>query len=339
MPPTKSMYSRPSTSTSPRAVRAVDEDGRGGDATPGPTLALRHQRRVRAPICSLTAMGVLLRSRDVRRSIAAPRRAGCAAMDRSRARAWRRIYARSCPPWSADLCFRRPRRPTREVEMASTASSTLQEQARRHLWLHFTRMSAYREAERPSDRARRGPVRLRHERQALPRLPGRPLHGADRLLVRRGARPGRARADAPAAVLHELDVRAPAAPSSSPTKLAEIAPAGINRSFFVSGGSEAVEAAWKLARAVPRHRGEPSRRKVIARKIAYHGTTLGALSLTGITRAAHAVRAARCRASGTSRTRTSTAASTARTRASCNLKCADEVAETSSSRAPRRSRW
>ena len=65
-------------------------------------------------------------------------------------------------------------------------------------------------------------------------------------------------------------------------KLAEIAPANINRSFFVSGGSEAVEAAWKLARQYHAHRGQPMRRKVIARKLAYHGTTMGALSITGI---------------------------------------------------------
>ena len=59
-------------------------------------------------------------------------------------------------------------------------------------------------------RARRGPVPLRHARQALPRHAQRAVHGADRLLVRRGARPGRAGADAQAPVLHELDVRAPA---------------------------------------------------------------------------------------------------------------------------------
>ena len=62
----------------------------------------------------------------------------------------------------------------------------------------------------PDHRARRGPVPLRHARQALPGHAQRPVHRADRLLVRRGARPGRARADAAAAVLHELDVRAPA---------------------------------------------------------------------------------------------------------------------------------
>ena len=66
-------------------------------------------------------------------------------------------------------------------------------------------------------------------------------------------------------------------------RLAEIAPANLNRSFFVSGGSEAVEAAIKIAREYHLANGQPMRRKVIARRIAYHGTTYGALSLTGIT--------------------------------------------------------
>ena len=53
--------------------------------------------------------------------------------------------------------------------------------------------------------------------------------------------------------------------------------------FFTSGGSEAVESAMKLCRAWHRMNGEGQRIKVIAREIAYHGTTLGALSATGIT--------------------------------------------------------
>src|SRR5262249_39400721 len=59
-------------------------------------------------------------------------------------------------------------------------------------------------------------------------------------------------------------------------------PADLNRVFFVSGGSEAVESAWKLALQYFALTGEPTRRKVIARRLAYHGTTFGALSITGI---------------------------------------------------------
>jgi adenosylmethionine-8-amino-7-oxononanoate aminotransferase len=66
------------------------------------------------------------------------------------------------------------------------------------------------------------------------------------------------------------------------TKLAEIAPPGFERTFFSSGGSEAVESAYKLAVQWHQANGEPQRRKAIARRDAYHGTSLGALSFTGI---------------------------------------------------------
>lgn len=65
-------------------------------------------------------------------------------------------------------------------------------------------------------------------------------------------------------------------------RLAALAPGDLERVFFTTGGSEAVESAWKLARQYFRARGEPRRHKVIARNLAYHGTTLGALSITGI---------------------------------------------------------
>src|SRR5579862_986975 len=64
-------------------------------------------------------------------------------------------------------------------------------------------------------------------------------------------------------------------------ELASLTPEGINRAFFVSGGSEAVESAWKLARQYHSARGE-RRWKAIARRTAYHGTTMGALSINGI---------------------------------------------------------
>ncbi len=64
--------------------------------------------------------------------------------------------------------------------------------------------------------------------------------------------------------------------------LAERAPGDLNRVFFTNGGSEAVEAAWKLVRQYYVARGEQQRTKAIARSIAYHGVTLGALSFTGV---------------------------------------------------------
>ena len=65
-------------------------------------------------------------------------------------------------------------------------------------------------------------------------------------------------------------------------ELAELAPGDLSRCFFVSGGSEAVEAAWKLARQYHSARGE-RRWKAIGRRVAYHGTTMGALSINGCT--------------------------------------------------------
>jgi len=65
-------------------------------------------------------------------------------------------------------------------------------------------------------------------------------------------------------------------------KISEIAPGDLDSTFFVSSGSEAVEAVIKLARQYHKANGEATRYKVISRKIAYHGTTMGALSVNGI---------------------------------------------------------
>jgi adenosylmethionine-8-amino-7-oxononanoate aminotransferase len=72
------------------------------------------------------------------------------------------------------------------------------------------------------------------------------------------------------------------APVELTRRVTDLAPAGLTRAFFTSGGSEAVESAMKLVRQHWLGRGEPLRRKIVARRGAYHGCTLGALSLTGI---------------------------------------------------------
>jgi len=64
-------------------------------------------------------------------------------------------------------------------------------------------------------------------------------------------------------------------------RLSELLPIDVGRVFFVGGGSEAVESALKIARQYHRLRGEPTRTKFITRRSAYHGTTLGALSING----------------------------------------------------------
>ena len=65
-------------------------------------------------------------------------------------------------------------------------------------------------------------------------------------------------------------------------KISEIAPGDLNSTFFVSSGSEAVETVIKLARQYHKANGEPGRYKIISRDVAYHGTTMGALSVTGL---------------------------------------------------------
>ena len=65
-------------------------------------------------------------------------------------------------------------------------------------------------------------------------------------------------------------------------KIASLTPGDLNRVFFTSGGSEAVEAALKLARQYHKLTGNPNKTKFISREIAYHGASLGALAATGI---------------------------------------------------------
>ena len=101
---------------------------------------------------------------------------------------------------------------------------------------------------------------------------------------------GHARSDLSAAAAKQMDQLAyfPNWGFASPptieaaSMIAELAPGDLNEVFFVSSGSEAVESALKLARSYHLARGENDRYKVIAREWAYHGTTLGALAVTGI---------------------------------------------------------
>jgi adenosylmethionine-8-amino-7-oxononanoate aminotransferase len=95
--------------------------------------------------------------------------------------------------------------------------------------------------------------------------------------------------EAIAAQLNELPYAAPFSFPSLPQiqlahKLAQLSPMGPRtRTFFTSGGSEAVETALKLAKAFQRRRGFAERYKTISRRVAYHGTTMGALSVNGLT--------------------------------------------------------
>jgi adenosylmethionine-8-amino-7-oxononanoate aminotransferase len=162
-----------------------------------------------------------------------------------------------------------------------TEQSTLQELAKRHLWMHFTRMSAYEQADVP--------VIVRGDGCYVWDEHGnRYLDGLSALFC---VNIGHGRADiAQAGADQAKDLgfftnwsyaHPPAIELAA--RIASLAPGDLNRVFFTSGGSEAVESAYKLARQYHKLTGNPNKTKLIAREIAYHGTSLGALSATGIT--------------------------------------------------------
>jgi adenosylmethionine-8-amino-7-oxononanoate aminotransferase len=158
--------------------------------------------------------------------------------------------------------------------------ATLQELARRHLWLHFSRLGAFADHDIP--------MFVRGEGVHLFDDTGkRYLDGLSGLFVVQIGHGRRELAEAAAAQAERLayypiwSAAHPAAVELA-ARLAALAPADLNRVFFTTGGSEAVESAWKLARAYFRTIGQPTRTKVIARTLAYHGTTMGALSITGL---------------------------------------------------------
>jgi adenosylmethionine-8-amino-7-oxononanoate aminotransferase len=158
----------------------------------------------------------------------------------------------------------------------------LQDKAKQHLWLHFARMGAYSSGQADI------PIFVRGEGVHLFDDKGkRYLDGLSGLFT---VQVGHGRADIAAAGARQAEELAyyPIWSAAHPpaielaARLAALAPGDLNRVFFTSGGSEAVESAWKLARAYFRAIGEPLRHKVIARTLAYHGTTMGALSITGL---------------------------------------------------------
>jgi adenosylmethionine-8-amino-7-oxononanoate aminotransferase len=156
----------------------------------------------------------------------------------------------------------------------------LQALAKRHLWMHFTRMGAFDQQDVP--------IIVRGEGcHVYDQKGNRYLDGLAALFcVNIGH--GRAEvAQAGADQARELGFFTNwsyAHPTSIELahRIAELAPGDLNRVFFTSGGSEAVESALKLARQYHKVTGHAGRYKAISRKLAYHGTTLGALTVTGI---------------------------------------------------------
>jgi adenosylmethionine-8-amino-7-oxononanoate aminotransferase len=156
----------------------------------------------------------------------------------------------------------------------------LQAAAHRHLWLHFTRMSSYAEGEMPL--IVRGSGQYVYDQRGK-----RYLDGLSGLFV---SQIGHGRAEVAEAGARQATELAyfPLWSYAHPRaielaeRLAALAPGQLNRVFFTTSGSEAVESAWKLAKQYFKTIGQPGRYKVISRDIAYHGTSMGALAITGL---------------------------------------------------------
>ncbi len=168
------------------------------------------------------------------------------------------------------------------VAEAATQTGSLQERARRHLWMHFTRMGGY-DADHPIPIIVRGDGCYVYDEHGK-----RYLDGLSALFCVNAGH-GRAElGDAAAKQARELgfvtnwSYAHPRAIELA-ERIANLAPGDLNRVFFTTGGGEAVESAWKMARHFHKLTGQPNRTKLIAREVAYHGTTLGALAATGIT--------------------------------------------------------
>jgi hypothetical protein len=163
---------------------------------------------------------------------------------------------------------------------STTETPGLSDQAARHLWMHFSRMGSYKDHEVPVIvRGEGAYVWDQHGKRYLDGLSGlfttQIGHGRTEL-AEAGAKQASTLAYFP------LWTYAHPRAIELADRVATYAPGDLNRVFFTTGGSEAVESAWKLARQYFRMTGQPQRTKVVSRYIAYHGTSLGALSITGI---------------------------------------------------------
>jgi adenosylmethionine-8-amino-7-oxononanoate aminotransferase len=169
---------------------------------------------------------------------------------------------------------------TTTADRASADASSLAQAARSNLWMHFTRHSAYDETDVPVIVRGEGPyIWDARGKRYLDGLAGlfavQVGHGREEL------------AEAAARQTKQL-AYFPLWGHAHPTaielasRLAAAAPGDLNRVFFTVSGGESVETAWKLAKQYFKLAGKPGKHKVISRALAYHGTSQGALSITGI---------------------------------------------------------
>ena len=156
----------------------------------------------------------------------------------------------------------------------------IREAARAHLVPHFTRASAWQSPDLPV--IVRGEGCYVYDDQGRRFLDG--LSGLFCVNI------GHGRSDIAAAAAKQMETLAYATnwsaahPASieAASLIAGLAPGDLDAVFFVSSGSEAVESAIKFARQYHRTQGQPGRTKIISREMSYHGTTMGALSVTGL---------------------------------------------------------
>jgi adenosylmethionine-8-amino-7-oxononanoate aminotransferase len=156
----------------------------------------------------------------------------------------------------------------------------LQALARRHLWMHFSPMGAFQTHEIP--------VITHGEGCYVYDANGKKfIDGLAGLFVTQVGHGRKTIAEAAAKQAEKLAyfpvwnyAHQPAIELAA--RIAELAPGDLNRVFFTGGGSESVESAWKLLRQYFAEIGQPRRYKVISRNLAYHGTSMGALSINGL---------------------------------------------------------
>ena len=156
----------------------------------------------------------------------------------------------------------------------------LQEEAMRNLWMHFTDMSQYQKGSLPIIERAEGCYLWDQDGK-------RYLDGLSALFC---VQAGHCREEIARAIYEQAEKLdfvslwsyAHEGAISLASRIAALAPGDLDRVFFTSGGAESVESALKLARAYHRKTGNGQKHKIIARELAYHGTTMGALSATGL---------------------------------------------------------
>ena len=168
-----------------------------------------------------------------------------------------------------------------EPTLTTYNEADLQQKAKDHLWMHFSRQSVM-------ESGAGVPIIVKGEGHHIWDSTGRKyIAGLSGLFVVNAGHGRKRLADVAARQAEELaffPIWSYAHPNAIELadRLASYAPGDLNRVFFSTGGGEAVETAFKLAKYYWKLQGRPTKHKVISRSIAYHGTPQGALAITGI---------------------------------------------------------